>query len=288
MKELIDELPAIALGLMNLFQGRRGGHASGDGGAAEKSFLVALVETIVRVWEEKGGSMKDESEMLESLFSNPDPSAKSAKLLPQEHIKISAVIRAMTPAERKVFRIALFLMNPEVATIETPGMPEKKDSDGKVEKKGVKATVRTEKTGADSRVNVLRGIAEHVDDDLGNADEVAAMLRDTGALGGDNEALSFLQKAMTGIKNLLCKLLGVATIEEITPSLVYERLKGELDQTPVPMGPIRYIINSVLLGGENAELVLIPRWIKNLKRKTSKSQPRRGPLEYHERIPPTL
>jgi hypothetical protein len=67
------------------------------------------------------------------------------------------------------------------------------------------------------------------------------------------------------------------------------------DQAPVPMGPIGYLINSVLAGKENARLVLIPLWVKDLKIKLPKfkwpfpkSQPRRPPLEYHERIPPTL
>jgi hypothetical protein len=82
-------------------------------------------------------------------------------------------------------------------------------------------------------------------------------------------------------------------IDKLRPSM--EKLKNWLEkamednQEPVPMGPIRYIINSVLIGGDKAELVLIPRWIKNLKWPSwPKSEPRRGPLEYHERKPPTL
>jgi hypothetical protein len=285
------ELANLAASLMGLF--RRGGtHGEQASGAPyERSFLVTLVELIVRVWEEKGGSMKDESEMLESLFSNPDPNSKSTKLLPEEHRKVSSVIKAMTPAERKVFRIALFLMDPEVSTIETPGTPPKKDADGKVIKEGTKPTVRTERTGVDPRINVLRGIAEHVHEDLSNAAEVAAMLRDTGALGANNEALSFLQKVQMEIKKLLCKLLGVASIEDITTSLVIERLTGEIqDLAPVPMGPIEYLINSVMIGGDKAELVLIPRWIKNftIKWPWSIQKPRRTPLEYHERKTPTL
>lgn len=294
MKDLIDEIPAIALGLANLFQARH--HSSGIGVAPSlhKSFFVILIETVVRVWEEKGGSMKDESEMLESMFSNPDPDAKSAKLTPKEQKKVSAVLKEMTPAEQKIFRIALFLMDPEVVTIETPGKQEKKDKDGKVIQKATEPTKRTERSGVDSRVNVLRGIAAHVKADFSNATEVATMLRDVGALGSNNEALNFLQKVQTELKKLLCTLLSVESVEDITMSLVYDKLVGEVeDGAPIPMGPIRYLINSVMMGKDNAKLVLIPPWIKNrIKNLKKPSLPRlksrRPPLEDHERIPPTF
>ncbi len=221
-----EVLLALGSAFLPMLFRQRGGHgAVGADGTQAPGFLSGLLTVLVRVWEEKGGSMKDESEMLESIFA--DSSAKNVKLSPIERKKVSAVLGAMTPTERNVFRIAIFIMNPEVTTIETAG---KTDKDGKVGP----STTRTEKTGIDPRVNVLCGIAEMVDEDMGNVDEVAKMLRNAGALGGDNASLKFLGKAQEEIKKILCRVLGVDSIEEITIDLLRAKGKGLLSHIEVP------------------------------------------------------
>lgn len=218
-----------AFSLIDLLRGFSHGGVHVGGGTSGVGFLTSLLTVLVRVWEEKGGSMKDESEMLESMFA--DPQAKNEKLTPQERTKIAAVIKEMTPAEQKVFRIAIFVMDPDVTTID---IPEKKDKDGKVI---TAAGKRTEKTGIDPRVNVLHGIAEHVHDNLDNVTKVAEMLRGTGALGGNNEALKFLVKVQVELKKLLCAFFGVLSIELITIDLVKAKVNdltkkiGILDPT---------------------------------------------------------
>ncbi|OGZ05240.1 MAG: hypothetical protein A2845_02915 [Candidatus Lloydbacteria bacterium RIFCSPHIGHO2_01_FULL_49_22] len=224
----LDKVGAMgaAFSLIDLIRGFSHGGVHVGGGTGGVGFLTSLLTVLVRVWEEKGGSMKDESEMLESMFANPQ--AKNEKLTPQERTKIAAVIKAMTPAEQKVFRIAIFVMDPDVTTIE---VPEKKDKDGKVI---AVAGKRTEKTGIDPRVNVLHGIAEHVHDNLDNVTEVAELLRGTGALGGNNEALKFLVKVQVELKKLLCTFFGVESVDLITFDMVKEKATVLIGNIGVP------------------------------------------------------
>jgi|GEM_PF-4901667 len=221
--DIKDELPGLAMAGLNLMatlrgHSRTGARGVGMDGAPTVGAIASVITFIVRVWEESGGSKKDEKELLESLFLDPDPEKKSLKLTALEQRKVTAVIKEMTIPEKKVFRIAMFLMDPEVAIISVPE-----------EKKGEKiikaASTRTERTGIDPRIDVMRGIANHVKDDLNNAGEVAAMLRDVGALGSDNKALLFLSKVQTELKKLLCRALGVSNIEDITLDIVLARAR---------------------------------------------------------------
>lgn len=207
------EFTNLAASLLSMFGGRFGGGHNVSAAGGSVGFLTSLVAFAVRVYEESGGSKKDESELLESLFNDP-AIVKSEKLGPDERKKVADVMAKMTPAERKVLLIALMIMNPKVVIVETA---EKKDKDGKVT---TPATKRTEETGVDPRVNVLRGIAEHVTDDPESPAQVAEMLRGTGALGSDNKALKFMARVMTELKNLLCSLFAVDSIDKITPALV--------------------------------------------------------------------
>ncbi len=242
--DLKDELPGLAMAGLNLIatlrqSGNNARHASADGGPMVGA-LSAIVAFIVRIWEEKGGGIKDESELLESLFSNPDPNVKSRKLDFLDHKKISAVIKEMTPSERKVFRIAIFLMNPEVTMVD---VPEVRNGD----KVTQKASTRTERTGVDARMNVLCGIAGHVNEDLSNAKDVSEMLRGTGALGANNESLKFLVVVQNALKKFLCALFGVTEIDQITSTLVGEKAKelGAMIKVPdvrAPGPPVGFLM----------------------------------------------
>ncbi len=222
--EKFDKLSVILDGLVAalLLTGRNGGAVrsgpiDGGAGVGGKGFFTSLMALIIRIWEEKGGSMKDESEMLESLFSGPSTETKPLSV--EERKKISAVIKSLSPTERKVFRIAIFLMDPETITIDSP---EKKNADGKITSPAGKVT---QKTGVDPRINVLRGIAEMVDDDHGNAGKVADTLREAGTLGGNNEAIAFYGKIQQVTKKLLCELFEVESVEEITRDIVKREAK---------------------------------------------------------------
>lgn len=219
-----DKLSAgLDAALVTLFamQGRRGGghfqNESGPPTEGGKGFFASLLALLIRVWEEKGGSMKDESEMLESLFSGPVE--KSEKLTVEERRKVAAVLNTMTAVERNVFRVAIFIMNPEISMIE---VEERKDDKGKVVSP---ASKRTEKTGVDPRINVLRGIAEMVHEDHSNAAEVAAMLRDAGTLGSDNKALAVLKKMQTETGKILCNYFDVEKVEDITKEMILKKVQ---------------------------------------------------------------
>ena len=196
------------------------------GGTGGPRFFTSLLNFVVRVWEEKGGSLKDESEMLEAMFSG-EFGEKSKPLTTPERKKIAAVLKAMTLAERNIFRVAIFIMNPEEKIHRTL---EVKDDKGKI----TPATERTEKTGVDPRINVLRGVAEMVNDDLSNVAEVAETLRDAGTLGGNNKALLMLPRVLTALKRLLCDAFGVQNIEDITAELVKRKAReiASLIETP--------------------------------------------------------
>jgi hypothetical protein len=230
-----DEIPNLILTGATLLSTmrNRGGHGTiiERGAQQGPSFLASLLTAAMTVWKEKGGSMADESELLEALFGHPERPHKTAKLTGTEHKKVGAVMKAMSVAERKVFRIALFLLDPEVSTID---VPEVKGPDGKVV---TPATKKTERTGVDPRVDVLRGIASHVEDDLSNAEAVAVMLRDTGALGGNNEALTWVSKMSDTIKHILTKVADVDSIEEVTLEKLKSRLTSLIGERPDPALP---------------------------------------------------
>lgn len=217
----LDKAGALFSGL-DLLRGLTGNRGASTG----PNFLSSLLAFAIRVWEENGGSMKDESKMLESLFSNP--TMKSEKLTPEERNKVAAVIKKMTKAEQKVFRIAIMVMNPEEGSVD---VPEKVGRDGKV---ATPAGKRTEKTGVDPRINVFRGIAEHVHTNLDNVEEVAEMLRGTGTLGGNNEALKFLVRLQLELKKLLCAFFVVESIELITFEMVKEKATALIGKIGVP------------------------------------------------------
>ncbi len=236
--DMKSELPGLAMAGLNLMATLRG-HSGGNGrhvdadGRPVMSAISALIALAIRIWEEKGGSMKDESEMLESMFSNPG--VKSEKLAPDERSKVAAVIKKMTKAEQKVFSIAIMVMNPEEGFVD---VPEKLGKDGKVI---APAGKRTEKTGVDPRINVLRGIAEHVHANLDNVADVAEMLRGTGSLGGNNEALKVLVKVQVELKKLLSRFFEVESIELITFDMVKaksSRLINGIFVIPDPKQPL--------------------------------------------------
>ncbi len=231
-----DEIPNLLLTgatLLSTMRNRNGGHTVIDrsGTASGPGFFSALLSAALTVWREKGGSMQDESELLEALFGHPERPHQSTKLTALEHRKIGAVMKHMSVAERKVFRVALFLLDPEVVTTETP---EVKGADGKIITPTAK---KSERTGVDPRVDVLRSIATHVAEDLSNADEVAAMLRDTGALGGNNEALVWVAKLSDVIKSILMQMAGVNRIEDVTLKHIGDRVTQVLGETPDPSLP---------------------------------------------------
>ncbi len=194
------------------------------GGTGGPRFFTSLLNFAVRVWEEKGGSLKDESEMLEAMFSG-EFGEKSKPLNTTERKKIAAVLKAMSVAERNIFRVAIFIMNPETKTHRTL---EVKDDKGKI----TPASEREEKTGVDPRINVLRGVAEMVNDDHSNVAEVAETLRDAGTLGGNNKALAALIKAQGVAKLLVCKLLKVESIDKITTEMLIAKAKEVLGDSP--------------------------------------------------------
>jgi hypothetical protein len=250
-KDLVDELPAIALGLANLFQSRRseGNHSSGaSGGPASKSFLVTLAEIGVKWWEQSGGSMKDEAELLKTLHG--DTGAKHTKLELGESKKIAALIGAMEGRERVVFRLALFLMEPEIKVITTPERKEK-DKDGK-ERVVKAATSTTERTGVDMRINTLTGIAALINDDLSNVAEVALMLRDEGTLGSENKTLRLYRGGVLRLQKGLCQLFGVDTIDKVTTELVSAKIGVWVNKkpTPVPMSLLGRCFNALLIGSK--------------------------------------
>lgn len=195
----------------------------GTMGAPTKGFLVSLVEMAIRYWEESGGSMKDESELLETMFSAP--TLVSKKLSKAEQEKFSSVIKFMTKPEQKVFRIALMILNPEEVTVKTAEV--KKDG-----KTVSPAQERREKNGVDHRINVMRGIAAHVNKDLSNAEDVAIMLRDAGSLGGNNESLKLLGKAQHVVTKTLSYICGVDSINDITLAKLRERATAVLGVIP--------------------------------------------------------
>jgi len=137
----------------------------------------------------------------------------------------------------------------------------------------------------DSRLSTLEGLIALCEEN--GVDDTVKLLTEYGIVVQDPQAVKWIKK-----------LCDIDASDELTFGLVVDKMSGPMeklrkwlkdeDQEPVPMGPIRYIINSVLAGGDKAELVLIPRWVKNLVPKFSRSKPRRPPLEYHDRIPPTL
>jgi hypothetical protein len=250
IKALLDEVPAIALGIANLMQGRR--HAgpppsNGGSGPAPKSFLVTLAEIGVRWWEESGGSFKDEAELLKTLYGDRD--AKHTKLEPTEARKIVALIKEMGPKERVVFRLSLFLMVPETRPVTTPERKEK-GPDGK-ERVVKAATSTTERTGVDMRINTLKGIAALINDEMNNVADVALMLREGGVLGSENKALQAYRSGVEKLQSGLCQLFEVDTPDKITMSVVSAKFAAwtrSEPPVPVPMSLIDRFLNSMQMG----------------------------------------
>lgn len=141
----------------------------------------------------------------------------------------------------------------------------------------------------DARLTTLEGLITLCENE--GIDETVKLLTEYGIIVRDPLAIKWIKK-ICNIEDDKDLAMG-DFLDKLKPGI--DRIKDWVvklekdDPTPIPMGPIRYIINSVLIGGDKAELVLIPLWIKNLKWPSwPKSEPRRGPLEYHERKPPTL
>lgn len=247
----MDELPSIALGIATLLQGRRnaGTHVSGGtSGPAPKSFLVTLIEIGARWWEQSGGTMKDEADLMKTLHG--DTSAKHTKLEPDESRKMAALIEAMEPRERIVFRLALFLIEPETTVVTSPAKKET-GKDGK-ERIIKEATSTTERTGVDMRINTLKGIASLVDSDLGNVEEVTRILRGEGVLGSENKALRAFQGGVDKLQAGLCRLLEVSTIDEVTSELVLSKIDAwaKSNYAPVPMSLVGRGFNMLIIGNK--------------------------------------
>jgi hypothetical protein len=251
--ELIEVLNLIASGA-GLFRGKgvhQGGQqpSSGANGTVSKGFLVTLAEIGVKWWEESGGSFKDESELMKSLHG--DTAAKHTKLEQAEAKKIVALIKAMEPKERVVFRLSLFLMKPEVAEVKTPEK-KAKDAEGK-ERVTQAASSKFERTGVDMRINTLKGIAELINDDLCNVADIALMLRDEGALGSENKALRAYRSGVEQLQSGLCRLFEVDTVADITMSVVSTKLEAwtrRVPPVPVPMSIIGRFFNMLLMGNK--------------------------------------
>lgn len=147
----------------------------------------------------------------------------------------------------------------------------------------------------DARLSTLNGLIELCEKN--GVDDTVKLLTEYGIIVQDPRAVRWLKK-----------FCDVDESDTLTFGSVTDKLKPHADKLkemlaklakddpqPVPMGPVRYFINAILIGGDKAELVLIPRWMKNLKFKLPaiewpfpKSKPRRQPIDYHDRIPPTL
>lgn len=250
MKELFDELPSIALGVANLMQGRRHqGPVQSNGGPASKSFLVTLAEIGVKWWEQSGGSFKDEAELMQTLHG--DTVAKHTNLEPDEAKKIAALIKEMEPRERIVFRLALFLMEPETAEVKTQERKEK-GADGK-DRITQAASSKFERTGVDMRINTLKGIAALINDDLSNVSEIVLMLRDEGTLGSENKALRAYHSGVDKLQSGLCQLFEVDTPDKITMSVVSAKFAvwtRSNPPMPVPMSIIGRFFNMLLAGNK--------------------------------------
>ncbi|KKU79311.1 MAG: hypothetical protein UY04_C0012G0023 [Parcubacteria group bacterium GW2011_GWA2_47_7] len=192
-----------------------GGSNSGSGAfPPAKSVIALLIEIAVRLWEESGKSYKNQSELLETMFSAPNLVGK--KLSKKEQKKAAAVIEEMTAPEQLVFSIAMMILNPEVVTIKVPAV-----KDGA--KVVTPASERTEKNGVDHRINIMRGIASHVNDDLSNAKEVADMLRGLGAISKNEKSFKLFGKIQTWVKSILCYACGVTSLNDITLGVLKAR-----------------------------------------------------------------
>lgn len=140
----------------------------------------------------------------------------------------------------------------------------------------------------DARLDTLNGLIELCE--TNGVDDTVRLLTEYGIIVQDPRAVRWI-KNVCDVDEGDTLTFGIV-IDKLKPGM--EKLKtwltklAEDDPTPVPMGPVRYILNSVMIGGDKAELVLIPRWVKNLKWPFSKSEPRRRPLDYHDRVPPAF
>lgn len=251
-KDLMDELPSIALGIAGLLQGRRNAGAHLAGGPAPKGFLITLLEIGVRWWEQSGGTMEDEADLMVALHG--DTSARHTKLEPLESKKIAALIEDMAPKERIIFRLALFLIEPETKVVTIPAKKET-GKDGK-ERITKEATSTTERTGIDMRINTLKGIASLIDDNLGNINEVTRMLRGEGVLGGENKALRAYNSGVDKLQAGLCRLFEVNTIDEVTAELISQKINSwaKSNFAPVPMSLVGRCFNVLIIGNkENPE-----------------------------------
>lgn len=252
--EILILLSSLAFPWLKDFFGK-----SKPGGAAGKNSTVSAITAAI------GGIGGSDEDLLLYLFGEIEDK-KKAKVLHE-------LAQKLTPTAIRGLRLRLTSL---------PGNHAPGTSGEETTKDGAKIEKR------DARLNTLNGLIELCE--TNGVDDTVKLLTEYGIIVQDPKAVKWLKK-----------FCDVDESDTLTFGNVMDKLKPQMDKlrnwlielakndpTPVPMGPVRYIINSVMVGSDNAELVLIPRWLKNFKWPFSRSQPRKRPIEYHDRIPPTL
>lgn len=253
--DVVDILSNIANIASNMGR-NRGAVVAGSTASAVPGFFAKLLDIGITLYRESGGGMLDEMAITQGLFA--DMNLKNAVLDPTEQRKIIAVIAAMEPHEKVVFRVVLSLMKPEAMKVPVPGKTVKRDG------KDVKEpdSFKWEKTGVDPRVNTLKGIAALVSDDLSNTREVAAMLRDAGGLGSQNMAVQAYLWGKTELEKEMKKVFRVERISDITYKMVEDKLFAPEDEADRPVtttkNPIKWLVSNITPGPTDKVVLVSP------------------------------
>ena len=230
-------LDAILLGTS--MRGRQQGGFGGAPATSVKGGLATIAELVAKAYREGGSTLLDEALILEQTFgANPMDQAQFIEKLETE--KVAALMKILEDWERFNLRLELLHLETEVVKISTPGGVKKGD-DGKPEMgddgkpKKVATTTREEKSKVNRRVNVLKGIAAHIDDEMSEESlkHVATMMRDIGALGDKTRSQRLMEWAKNKVDSgKIAAFFGLSSLDDITYKVVEAKLAELLGPLP--------------------------------------------------------
>ena len=232
-----------ALILSNSMRARQQGGSSAPS-TTGKGSIATIAELISKAYREGGGTLHDEALILEHTFG-ADPSGEPQFIEKLETKKIAALMKILEDWEKFNLRLELLLLDTEVVKTSTPGGVKKGD-DGKPEMgddgkpKKVAATTREEKSKVNRRINVLKGIAAHIDDDMNevNLKHVAKMMRDIGALGNITRSQRLQKWTKDNVsEKKVAAFFGQESISDIRYKMVEDKFVEFIGPAPDPTLP---------------------------------------------------
>lgn len=217
--EKILEMSNLAASLLTLFQGRKGGHVTGHGGASTaKGGIEVLTEALKGMLKTFGVGNYDEAEYAK-LYG---------ELSYEDQREWTALFSEFTHDERKSLQLLIFLMEPRMETEHVPAVTGK---DGVVSKpeSTISRPVKDENVRLEFMRSTIASVRAHGD---GGARAVADMLR-TNELVGDGSAFAKFKETRHNV------------VAEFTRQLA---LFNAFAVKPVPMSIVGRFFNLLLIG----------------------------------------